>query len=441
MNRRQRQFNSQEVTLVVSGWPEKGRQGKNHGMAWYTKESLVPQAREYDERFVVLSEKNHDNDPFTVAEGKILVWRVFDDNRSSLYPQILSALSYFPKIKRVMVHSEFGAKGGVWHFALLIPFLFLIRMTGKKITYFSHNVIDDVGMLSGHLGFTKGSLKHKVLNLGLKAYYAGLRFLVDKIVVLDEALKTRLMQFVPEDEIVLLPIPIEKNKLGITKIQAKRKLGIAIDMRVLLYFGFMTWYKGADWLVDTFTSQNDGTTHLLMAGGASHSMGDKAHYKKYYDHLEGIAQKDTHITLTGFVPEQDVSLMFAAADLVIFPYRGMMGASGSLALALSYQKPVMLSNAMQMALNNDVVATSLEQVGWDAAQLTFTHSKSGMQTIMNNASSDSWLNTSKKMVHAWMQGRSKSTLTQREQTLIYKSTNNFIKTESGVAVEQQLGVA
>jgi len=65
-----------------------------------------------------------------------------------------------------------------------------------------------------------------VLNLGLKVYYAGLHTLCERIVVLDEAIAKRLAEFIPEQKIVTLPIPVSKRRVKLTTKQAKEKLGI-----------------------------------------------------------------------------------------------------------------------------------------------------------------------------------------------------------------------
>ena len=41
-----------------------------------------------------------------------------------------------------------------------------------------------------------------------------------------------------------------------------------------------------------------------------------------------------------------------SADLVVLPYRGFMGSSGSLSQALSYGKPFMVSSKMQEILRD-----------------------------------------------------------------------------------------
>ncbi len=390
------QFNTSDTTLVISGYPEKGRNGKSHGIAWYTQKYLEPLAQEYNQRFVVLAEKNHHNEPTLYADGKILVLRTFDNDRIHLYPQILNWLKTFSRIRNIHVHSEFGMKAGIWHFGLLIPFLALIKLAGRRITFFSHNVIDDIGVLSGHLNIKPNSLLAKSINFALRIYYAFLALLSDSIVVLDTAIADRLAQFVSKKKITTLAISVDKKTTRLSKRQAKSKLGIPPDEKVLLYFGFVSWYKGADWLINTFDSftKSDKTTntHLMIAGGQSYSLAHKSHYQTYYADLENTARNNDAIILTGYVQENDLDLYYAAADLVILPYRGFMGASGCLTHALAYDKPVMVSSKMNALFSNPDITQALVNTGLSQSTINFDLNLAGMVKIFDSLADRETLN-------------------------------------------------
>lgn len=370
-------FNNKDSVLVISGWPETtGANQNNYGIAWYTKDTIEPIAKKYGQKFVVLCETNHDNRPKLTVDGKILILRIFDQKHRSLYPRILRSLFAFRKINKVHVHSEFGTNGGIRNFVLLIPFLALIRLTGKKITYFSHNVITDLSGIATHLNYNTGSLKFKILNSGLYFYYKMLGFLCSNIVVMDEEMKRRLVKYVPEKKIISAPFWIKDEKIERKNI-ARKKLGIPQDKFVLLYFGFITWYKGADWLIKTvgenkFVRKNPNV-YLVMAGGEAHSLKDKAYYQKYYAEEKLAARNSKNISLTGFVEEDKIPLYFAAADTVIFPYRGLIGSSGAVAHAITYEKPFVMSRKMKGGLNNSTYQNAIEQAGLTTEQLTFSH--------------------------------------------------------------------
>ncbi|EKD80760.1 MAG: Glycosyl transferase, group 1 family protein [uncultured bacterium] len=362
-------FNTPDTALVVSAWPVTGKNAVNHGIAWYTQMTVTEMVKTTGKRFVILAEKNHDNKPQLLANGKILVLRIFDNRRKSLYPVILQYLQQFNTIKKVYVHSEFGVNGGMLHFALILPFLAMIRVMGKRVYYYSHNVVTDVAMLAGHLNIPVW--QGGILNVFVRIYYKLLECLCEKIIVLDPILGDKLATFVADSKVARLNMPVE-NKKQMDKIVARKLLDLSQDKKIITYFGFVSWYKGADWLVKQFNNLQDKNTLLVIAGGPSYSLAEKKHYKNYYSGLLKVAEGNTQIKITGFVSEEQVGLYMSAADLVVLPYRGFMGSSGTLSQTLSYNKPFMVSGKMQEILK-DVK---------NKGGLVFTMNKLGMAKIM-----------------------------------------------------------
>ncbi len=370
-------FNKEDVILVVSDYPQEGRGEKNHGIAWYTKQLLEPLAKNYNLKFVALGEKGNDNKPKTYQNGKILVLRVFDKKHFSLFPSILKMLLVFNKIKKVDVHSEFCATGGIKNLILLLPFLFLIKINRCKITYFAHNVVKDLNSFAPHLGFKKKSLKVKILNFGLKFYYKILSLLIDRFVVMDEVIYNRLSGIVNPKKISLNPFWIENKKTKLSKKSARQKLGVARDDFLLLYFGFITYYKGADWIIKAvkkIRSKNKfKNISLILAGGEAYSLKSNAYYQSFYRNLLRLIKNDKHIRITGFVAEKDLSTYFKAADVIVIPYRGVMGASGCLSHAIAYQKPFILSDKMKMVAKNKDFEQALSEMRLGIKDIIFSY--------------------------------------------------------------------
>lgn len=385
-----KKFNNKDTILVISGWPEvSGKKQNNYGIAWYTKETLEPIAKRYGQKFIVLCETNHNNEPRIVANGKILVLRIFDQKHKSLYPRILRYLAMFRKVDRVMVHSEFCTNGGIKNFVLLIPFLLMIRASGKHITYFAHNVITDLSGIAPHLNMNKKGLMFKVMNFGLKYfYYKMLGILCSQIVVMDDEMKRKLEGFIPLDKVASHPFWIKPAGPNMTKEEAREKLGIPQKKFVVLSFGFITWYKGADWIIKQFSdkefSRKHKDTFLVMAGGEAHSLKDKPYYQKYYKDQSEAAKKARNIKLTGFVNEKDIDLYFKAADVAIFPYRGLIGSSGAITYAIANQKPFVLSHKMAGALNNPTYSKAMEEAGIEASDITFAHNAKSFSAFVTS---------------------------------------------------------
>lgn len=373
-------FNKPDTYLIISGYPERFGHGNNYGISWYTKETIEPIAKKKNARFVVLAETNHNNDPHMYQDGKILVLRVFDQRHISVYPRIFRWLKVFSKVKHVYVHSEFCANGGIKNFSLLLPFLLLIRLTGRHITFFAHNFVTSFDTIATHLNFEKGSWKLKILNLLLRMYNHTLGLVVDRVVVMDDAIKHRAQQYIPKSKIISMPFFIKKPANVITKEQAREKLNIPHDEFVILYFGFVTWYKGADWIIKKIQKLTQNRTggvlnkkiRLIIAGGEAYSLREKPYYIQYFKNQLAAAAKNKHITITGFVPEEEVGTYFQAADIAVFPYRGLIGASGALTYAMAHNKPFLISTGLQPLLHNEQAHQALDETGLTENDITFS---------------------------------------------------------------------
>lgn len=383
-------FNTPDTFLVISDYPEKHADGeKNYGIAWHTKELLEPLADHYGLKFVVLAEKGETVKPELYAHGRILVLRVFDQKHPTLFPRILRYLLTFSQIKHVHVHSEFSANGGLKNFVLLIPFLAIIRLLGRQITYYTHNVVLDLNKIAEHMNHKKNSLTIRFLNFSMKQYYRMLDKMVDKFVVMDQIIKKRLSTLVDAEKIINLPFWIEPKKFHLSHYRAKVKLGFHSDDFVLVSFGFVTYYKGSDWIIDVVRQIRKEHKYrhikLVLAGGEAYSLAHKTYYQEYYNRLQKIASEDPSITITGFVAEEDIGLYLTAADLVVLPYRGLIGASGTLTHAIAFKRPFIMSKAMSELLRSEDFQKALAECHLKMKDVTFSHGYPSFKTIITEA--------------------------------------------------------
>ena len=145
-----REFDQAETTLVISHWPIS--QAQLDGIATYTQDIVMRFSREYNHKFVVFVPYDYQGSRVRQINQNILLVGVFDERHLHLYPQIIGWLGRFAKIDNVVVHSEFCASGGFYIRAMVVPFLALIKLTGRTITYYAHNVAEDIGAYALHLG-------------------------------------------------------------------------------------------------------------------------------------------------------------------------------------------------------------------------------------------------------------------------------------------------
>jgi glycosyltransferase involved in cell wall biosynthesis len=130
----------------------------------------------------------------------------------------------------------------------------------------------------------------------------------------------------------------------ISKEEARRKLGIDANERILLFFGFIRKYKGLDILLDAMnllkqqtTNNNQQTIKLLVAGEFYEDE------KSYHEQIKRLGIEDSLILRTDFIPDSEVRNYLCAADVVLQPYRNATQ-SGVTPLAYYFEKPMIVTN-------------------------------------------------------------------------------------------------
>lgn len=360
-------FNRPSTLLVISKYPYREVGASYHGVAVYTQETLSTISAETGQKFVVLVQSEYGRKPELVANGKVLVIPCFDDSLR-MFRQLVAMIQRFDQISSLHIHSEFYTSGNPVQMAAAIPFYAALKAQGKHLSYVAHNVVADFSFMAAHLGKKKTDFKLKLFETLVPWYYRTLNLVLDRFIALDESIKERLSAYVPTRKIVVSPIWVYPQKIsGQLRKTWRSKLGYKQDDLVLMVFGFMTRYKGVDWLTDAVArlQQEAGFKHvkLLLAGGPAPSQQGKKHYDRFYAELEKYAQDHDGISLTGFLPNSDLKGHFAAADVVILPYRGILGASASWASAMTYGKPFLLSEEMTPYLEASDAAQALEKHG------------------------------------------------------------------------------
>lgn len=126
---------------------------------------------------------------------------------------------------------------------------------------------------------------------------------------------------------------------NINCIEAREILNLGQDKKVLLFFGFVREYKGLKYLIDGLRVLREKYDDiiLLIAGDFN---GRKEDYIKM---IEDHGLRDYTSVHDGYIPDCDVEIYFAAADLVVLPYVSATQ-SGIVQIAYSFSKPVIATN-------------------------------------------------------------------------------------------------
>lgn len=126
---------------------------------------------------------------------------------------------------------------------------------------------------------------------------------------------------------------------GLSREEARKRLGIAPSARMILFFGFVREYKGLKYLLGAMPSIKNRLPDLELWVVGDFG-GDREEY------MELIREKDisNEVRLAeGYIPDKEVEKYFAAADLVALPYISATQ-SGIAQIAYGFEKPVIATN-------------------------------------------------------------------------------------------------
>ncbi|MEZ4910102.1 MAG: glycosyltransferase [Saprospiraceae bacterium] len=125
----------------------------------------------------------------------------------------------------------------------------------------------------------------------------------------------------------------------VDKARARTILGLTIDSKVFLFFGFIRHYKGLDILIDALDYfQPPKDNYTLLIAGEFYAGEDEIKAK-----IDASSQKGNINLHTHFIKDEDVKLYFSAADWVIQPYR-QATQSGVTPLAYHFDVPMIVTN-------------------------------------------------------------------------------------------------
>lgn len=126
---------------------------------------------------------------------------------------------------------------------------------------------------------------------------------------------------------------------AVSKSEARKKLELPQDEKIILFFGFIRKYKGLDILLEAMriVKEKSPSIKLMIAGEFYEDE------KPYLQLIDKYNLSDSLVMRTAFVSDNDVKYFLCAADAVIQPYRNATQ-SGVTPLAYHFEKPMVVTN-------------------------------------------------------------------------------------------------
>lgn len=363
-------YNRENTFIVISPYPKKGTlYNRTHGIVSFAKNTvnaLLPHFSKQYKKIVVLADKLA-KDNLVYKENKTLIVRCFKKNKLIFYIQLLNQLRKFNRVNQLLIQFDFSLYGDFIVTSLFPLFLFFLHFGRRKINLVLHSMVHDLKTISSHLGYNQSfgsKIKIFFYNFCLQVFYLLCTHLVTNVIVVEKNFVADLKKINPYASVKYIPHGVDIVRHRINRNKARKILHFEKKDFVVLYFGFVAWYKGADFLVNNFLNPltiKGRNIRFLIAGGKSASLSNKKYYQQYYANLLKKLAKSKNITLTGFVKEQNISRYFKAADLVILPYRTLMASSGPLSFVFTYKKPFIFSNKLKSLFKNDYLHEAMKE--------------------------------------------------------------------------------
>jgi len=284
-----------------------------HGKLAHYSFNLCQALAERGERVTLLTAIDYELEG---EDSSFTIKRIFPFNRLS--PAFYSRLFRYIR----------GREGDVLHFQWVpsAPFiLFLLifkRRLANALIYTAHNV------LPHHRRFYHDY------------FYCLLYRHADKIIAHSQVDKQKIIALFKVDnkKIDIVPIGTSIKALSVSKGEARQKLGLKAE-KALLFFGYITPDKGLDVLLKALrTLKKDGYTFKLLIAGKAENKSDVLQSIKRNGLSENV------LLDTRYVPQDQASLYFRAADFLVLPYL-KSNQSPLIPLAYSYGLPVVATSA------------------------------------------------------------------------------------------------
>jgi glycosyltransferase involved in cell wall biosynthesis len=162
----------------------------------------------------------------------------------------------------------------------------------------------------------------------------------DGLVVLSETVEEDLQRLQVNTPVEQVDHPVyDIFGDSIPRSKARARLGLPDTAPVLLFFGFIRKYKGLHVLLEAMLEivRQHPQTRLLVAGEFYE---DEAFYRELVKEYE---LEDSVVIHGRYIPEEEVSTYFAAADLVVQPYISATQ-SGVAQIAYHFERPLVITD-------------------------------------------------------------------------------------------------
>jgi len=160
------------------------------------------------------------------------------------------------------------------------------------------------------------------------------------IIVITKGLKDSLIKKdIDKNKVLVAPdgVDLEKFNINISKIEARKKLNLPLDKKIVMYIGLFDEWKGHNALLQA-SKLFDKETILAMIGGTK-------------EQVKKLKKEYQNVIFLGYLPYTDLPVNQKAADVLVIPN------SGKIAISKYYTSPLKLFS--HMVSKRPIIASDL----------------------------------------------------------------------------------
>src|SRR5688572_12466665 len=161
----------------------------------------------------------------------------------------------------------------------------------------------------------------------------------DAFITMSKKVLNDLKTFESRKPALLVPHPLYDNfGQKISKEEARNNLGIKMEEKLIVFFGFIRHYKGLDMLIEAMADFQirELNIKLLVAGEFYENE------QRYRELIAKHKMEDRIILHNHFISDAEVKTFICAGDCIVQPYRNATQ-SGVTPLAYHFEKPMIVT--------------------------------------------------------------------------------------------------
>ena len=341
-----------DVTLI-SPYPRLGtRHDGDSGVASYTANLAHALVAEGANVCVIAPELR--GEPRTSHDGRIEIRRQFRTQAAGAIPAAFAAAEDTGAAVTHLQHELFLYSGAAG-LPATVATLAARRARGRRTVITMHQVVDPAAVDRRYTAMHRVRVPAPAARVAIAAIQQLLPRLADQVLVHEPAFQAVIPRAAVVPHGIEIP-PATGEAVG----TIRRRLGLPEDQLIALCFGFLAPYKGLETALAA-AELTGRAVRLVVAGGAHPRLAAQGD-----DYAGRLVQRYGGVaTFTGYVPDQQVSDWFRAADVALLCYPEPHASSGPLALALAHRTPVLLSRRLVETVGAPAdLAVDTEPVDW-----------------------------------------------------------------------------